>query len=293
MRCALRVLDTGRILAENGRAKRLRAMVQNWNSTNLTSVDQVFAVLADLRGRLWLSRGQSRCFGSLFPTIDRGKLQALRRLEKLTLERQSIDLFRSTARYFSDPGEQSALSSDFIALMLLRHHAVPTRPLDWSLSPYVAAYFAACDTDSKDGEIWCFDEALYAHKGGQQWSAFPETTIDGSGDQTKVDLRFPTAFRVDEPSNWFVCHFYPVGFHRQSVQAGAFSFTPKFNRDHAQAIADLLKDEAHYHRYVVSAPLKADLRRLLREKHGIWRGSLFPDVAGAATTARSVFPDDI
>jgi hypothetical protein len=40
---------------------------------------------------------------------------------------------------------------------------------------------------------------------------------------------------------------------------------------------------------VISATLKPDLRKLLREKHGIWRGSLFPDAAGAADTARVLF----
>jgi hypothetical protein len=31
------------------------------------------------------------------------------------------------------------------------------------------------------------------------------------------------------------------------------------------------------------------MRGTLREKHGIWRGSLFPDLAGAAETALTVF----
>jgi hypothetical protein len=270
-----------------------QAVAHNWDHTILSSVSDTLAVLADLRGRLWLGRGQSKCYGSLLPSIDRGTLQGLSRLEKLTLERQSIDLFRSTARYFSDPGEQGALSSDVGTLMVLRHYGVPTRLLDWSLSPYVAAYFAVCDNDREDGELWCFDEPLYETKGREQWTRFPETTIGGSGDPTKFDFRLPTAFGVNEPSNWFVCHFYPSGFHRQNVQAGAYSFTPRFDRDHAEAIADLLEDRGHYHRYIVSAQLKPDLRRVLREKHGIWRGSLFPDVAGAAATARSVFPDGV
>lgn len=253
----------------------------------------MLSVLADLRGRLWLSRGQSRSYGCLLPSIDRGPLKALSRLQKLTLERQSIDLFRSTARYFSDPGEQAALATDILTLMLLRHNGVPTRLLDWSLSPYVSAYFSSSDNDDEDGEIWCFDERLYAKKGAEQWSKYPETTIDGSGDPTKFDPRFPTAFAVSEPSDWFVCQFYPHGFHRQVVQEGASSFTPRFGRDHAQAIANLLEDANHYHLYIVSADLKSDLRRMLRERHGIWRGSLFPDVAGAAETARSVFPEGV
>ena len=269
------------------------ADTQGWSSTTLNSLGEAMAVFAELRGRAWLCRGQSSCHRGLLPTIDRGVLRGLDRLKKLTLERQSIDLFRSTAQFFSDPGEQAAVTSDIGALMVLRHYDVPTRLLDWSLSPYVAAYFAACDNDSADGEIWSFDESLYAKKGTEQWTRFPETTIDGSGDPAKFDHRLTTAFGTPEPSDWFVCQFYPGGFHRQTAQTGAYTFTPRFDRDHADAIARLLGNRKSYHRYVVSAKLKVELRAELREKHGIWRGSLFPDAAGAAATARTVFPDGV
>jgi hypothetical protein len=271
----------------------LHPVAHDWDFTELTSVADALRVFADLRGRAWLCRGQSKCHGGLVPSIDRGPLQGLDRIQKLTLERQSIDLFRSTVRFFSDPGEQSALSSDIGALMVLRHHDVPTRLLDWSLSPYVAAYFSVCDNDSENGEIWSFNEPLYEKKGREQWTQFPETTIDGSGDPSRFDSNLTAAFSITEPSDWFVCHFYPGGFPRQRAQNGAYSFTPRFDRDHAGAIAKLLEDPSHYHLYIVSARLKRDLLTELREKHGIWRGSLFPDVAGAAAVARTVFPNGV
>jgi hypothetical protein len=60
----------------------------------------------------------------------------------------------------------------------------------------------------------------------------------------------------------------------------------RFGCDHSEVIARLLNDKSRHHRYVVSAKLKPALRKLLRERHGIWRGSLFPDSAGAAETAK-------
>lgn len=267
-------------------------MPDYWKSTRLSSPQETFKVLADLRGRLWLCRGQSKCYPKLLPSIDRGTLYGLSRVDKLTLERQSLDLFRANVRFFSDPGEQAALTNDILGLVVLRHNQVPTRLLDWSQSPYIAAYFASSGHDEEDGEIWCFDEPLYEKMGTEQWSRFPETTTDGSGNPQNLDPRFPTAFCVDEPSDWFVCHFYPRGFHRQNAQAGAYSFTPRFNRDHADAIAGLLKNDSHFHRYIISSDLKHVLRDRLKEKHGIWRGSLFPDVAGASETARLVFPSE-
>lgn len=102
------------------------------------------------------------------------------------------------------------------------------------------------------------------------------------------------AFQPNEPDpGWFVCYFYNKfsGFPRQKVQEAAFSMTPKFGRDHADAIATLLRENSHYVKYIVRAGLKSKLKQILRDDHGIWRGSLFPDSAGAAdTTCGVVFP---
>jgi hypothetical protein len=38
-----------------------------------------------------------------------------------------------------------------------------------------------------------------------------------------------------------------------------------------------------------SSKAQPTMRRILREKHGVWRGALFPDFAGAAETVASAF----
>src|SRR3989442_531455 len=117
-------------------------MSAKWKSTILKNVDEVFHALVDLQGRGWLSRGHSRCWKELLPSIDREPLKGLDRAEKLQRERRGIDQFRSCARHFASAGERNALFDDVVALMVLRHYGVPTRLLDWSLSPYVGMYFA-------------------------------------------------------------------------------------------------------------------------------------------------------
>src|SRR5271166_5014741 len=146
-----------------------------WNETSITSEDQALQVLTELRGKRWLSRGLSKSYGGLVPSIDRGRRDKMSRREKLGIERQSIDIFQSTARFFATRAEELALRDDFIALCVLRHYGVPTRLLDWSMSPYVAAYFAACDHDAEDGEIWSFNEPFYEEVGKEQWKTWPET----------------------------------------------------------------------------------------------------------------------
>lgn len=264
-------------------------MPNTWTTTTLSVIADALQVFTELRGKRWLCRGHAKCYDRLTPSIDRDTLRNYSRADKLALERQSIDLFRSTARFFAD-GEQSAMEDDVVALMVLRHYGVRSRILDWSLSPWVAAYFAVQDNDAEDGEIWAFDEPLYEKEGLKQWGRWPETTTDGSGDPSKWGGPSLTAFTLEEPPNWFICMFYRPGFHRQHAQQSAYSITARFGRDHADAIAELLGDPKRYHRYVIAAELKPKLKTYLREYHGVWRGSLFPDSAGAADTAKTVFP---
>ncbi|MFT2095703.1 FRG domain-containing protein [Acidiphilium multivorum] len=141
-----------------------------WKTHTLATEGEVFELLMRWRGDKWYSRGQSKCYNCLIPSIDRDAMNGKSRPEKINLERRNIDIFRASARFFSHPGEILALTDDLIALAILRHHGVRTRLLDWSRSPFVAAYFAVCCDDDEDGEIWGFDESEYMKKGVSQWS---------------------------------------------------------------------------------------------------------------------------
>jgi len=48
------------------------------------------------------------------------------------------------------------LSNDWRVMTLAQHYGLPTRLLDWTYSPFVAAHYATCDIDKydKDGVIW-------------------------------------------------------------------------------------------------------------------------------------------
>jgi len=66
-------------------------------------------------------------------------------------------LIRSFRKYA--PRGTFAEDSEWEALAVAQHNGLPTRVLDWSVSPLVAAHFATAERKhfDKDGVIWCVD----------------------------------------------------------------------------------------------------------------------------------------
>lgn len=121
------------------------------------SAGEFLAVLHSypLKEQRWAFRGHADIDWNLEPSIER--LQRLYsnsfRIDAETYIRKA---FRRRAHHFlqSVPGELEEL--EWMALM--RHHGAPTRLLDWTRSPYVAAFFALADA-KEDGvsSIWAID----------------------------------------------------------------------------------------------------------------------------------------
>src|SRR5439155_6002848 len=52
-------------------------------------------------------------------------------------------------------------------LVYLRHHGFPSPLLDWTESPYVAAYFAYIEPSNNDRAVFCFVDNTDGSKGGR------------------------------------------------------------------------------------------------------------------------------
>jgi hypothetical protein len=108
--------------------------------------------------RRWAFRGQANAAWALDHSLDRLQAATVQGYGQIRNTEQSLesDFRRSAHHYLAMPPPKDE-RIEWLALM--RHHGVPSRLLDWTWSPYVAAFFAAVDhlPASPPSAIWALD----------------------------------------------------------------------------------------------------------------------------------------
>jgi hypothetical protein len=191
-----------------------------------------------------------------------------------------VTLIRNFMGRAESRGHRCPAYDDYVGwLMLARHFYLPTRLLDWSMSPLVALFFAVEHHEEVDGVLW----ALHPARLNQSMIGEARVLIlDDPPIQELVKLAFnqdPALHLAAAPR--VKGKGLAVGAReidpRVMVQHGAFTI-------HADA-TDLATRPTDKDAYLVSFRVersaKASLRGLL-QRFGITRSSLFPDLGSLA-----------
>ncbi len=105
--------------------------------------------------RHWAFRGQASAAWRLWPTLSRELHNREVHPELWTRQEQrSIRVFQRKATQFLEQRPEIDDTAHWLALM--QHHGAPTRLLDFTWSPYVAAFFAL-ESAVSDAAIWAID----------------------------------------------------------------------------------------------------------------------------------------
>lgn len=108
-----------------------------------------------LRGHEWAFRGQANIDWTLEPSIER-LANSYPQNFRSGAEKYVQKAFRRRAHHYVQCPPDESDELEWMALM--RHHGAPTRLLDWTRSPYVAAFFALADAKENDvSTIWAID----------------------------------------------------------------------------------------------------------------------------------------
>src|SRR5215813_11900 len=106
----------------------------------------------------WVFRGQSNAKWKLKPSLLRHFPENEDNIERvITIEFDLKKQFESQYHLHAKPdGRNREGLGEVWWWTLMQHYGCPTRLLDWTLSPYVALYFAVEQHHEKDAAVWRF-----------------------------------------------------------------------------------------------------------------------------------------
>lgn len=131
----------------------------SWNEFMRDYAEDIFKGI--YMPNIYIFRGQKDADWSLISSFDR-KYSSRPWLEREKIENELIQLFKQNC----DRANWPINSDDMGIKSLAQHYGIPTRLLDWSYSPFIAAYFAFSSHEidtygkvaiwalKKDHEIW-------------------------------------------------------------------------------------------------------------------------------------------
>lgn len=226
-------------------------------------------------------RGSARSSRSLVTSLDRlgGQLHEKRGLES--------HILRNYARQ-SRPHVDAA-ADDWELLFSAQHHGVPTRLLDWTYSPLVAAHFAtAVSTAAEDRVVWRLDwRAVHRRFGFPELALFTRD-LDATLSEGRGTLTPWTLFEQWPQEREFACMVEPPSLDGRIVaQSAVFTFMSEttcsfddFLERHG--LADSLT------RFIIPAGDVPRMRDQL-DLVGMDERRLFPDLDGVAEGLRRYY----
>ena len=200
------------------------------------------------------------------------------------IEAHMLRNFRKYAHHEAAPGD-----SVWAWLAVGQHHGLPTRLLDWTYSPFVAAHFATEDLDAyaHDGIVWCVD---YVKTNRLLPQRLRRILLDEGSDAFTAEMLDRAARTLEEfdalATDEFVAFFEPPSLDNRIVnQYALFSLMSR-----AQASLDcwLREHPDSVRRVIIPAELKWEVRDKL-DQANVSERVLFPGLDGLSRWLRRYY----
>ncbi|HRZ13558.1 MAG TPA: FRG domain-containing protein [Kiritimatiellia bacterium] len=182
-------------------------------------------------------RGVRCCDYRLIPKL--GRIDQFARGALESSERQMLKLFQNQAL----PYLNTVPDNLWEWLALAQHHGLPTRLLDWTRNPLVAAWYAVERSHDGDSMLYCYEN------------------------RNIVDIgRHRNPFKIKEVVKFIPRHLT----NRITVQTGLFTCHPRPRDEFSPA---------SMRKIIIAKEFRRELKNILW-KYGVHRFSLFPDLDG-------------
>ena len=221
----------------------------------------------------WAFRGQLSTHWPLVSTLTR-RLQTFcpdPRLWPLR-EARAMRIFRRKAHIHLQ--DASALDDELRCMALMQHHGAATRLLDFTKSPFVAAFFAL--------ESARADVSVFALNTPALWNLTP--AFDSSLTRHQIDPRIPGNFeryfaRNTLPVLWFG---EPSQMDRRlAAQSGLFVVPGVLDKSLDEILQGYGGTEELLHQFILSPEMRAEAMHALYRMN-VTYATLFPDLDGLA-----------
>jgi hypothetical protein len=242
-------------------------------TTVLSSWNQFMELTSGLDG--WAFRGQQSAAWHLESSLSRYMRAYVHdKSEWRAREERAIRVFRRKAHNFLD--HPALLVNDLRCLALMQHHGAPTRLLDFTKSPFVAAFFAL--------ERAVDDSAIFALNTPALWNnrALPRANPGLTRDviDPRVEGRFDQYFFCN--CNEVIWFGEPTEMDdRLIAQSGTFVVPGVIDKPLQEILDGYDASEELLHKIVLPATVRVDAMKWLYRMN-ITNASLFPGLDGLA-----------
>lgn len=230
----------------------------------LKSWEEYLSIISDSPYQNWAFRGQRDASLPLFSALSRYFMSfSVHQKAWSRQEERILRIFKRKAVHFLDDVPER--DDDFEWLALMQDHGAPTRLLDFSWSPYVAAFFALHNS-TRESVIWaCNPVEIKKRKA--------------------IDLEEPDSFRklFLSGSGSFVCLGEPHAMNRRLIaQSGTFLVPADLHKSIEEILQEYPKPKDTLIKFIVPADKVREkgMRELYRMN--ITQSTLFPDLDGLA-----------